>query len=61
MILTESLPMTPAGSVSGFYLAHLDAQHSNAARIGQDQIADPARRMAVALHAASVAVCAGSL
>jgi len=37
MGLTESLAMTPAASVSGFYLAHPDATYFNVGRIGQDQ------------------------
>ena len=47
MGLTESLAMTPAASVSGFYLAHPDAAYFNVGRIGDDQIADWARRMAM--------------
>ena len=45
MGLTESLAMTPAASVSGFYLAHPQAAYFNVGRIGDDQIADWARRM----------------
>jgi len=45
MGLTESLAMTPAASVSGFYLAHPEATYFNVGRIGEDQIADWARRM----------------
>ena len=47
MGLTESLAMTPAASVSGFYLAHPEATYFNVGRIGEDQIADWARRMAM--------------
>jgi 5-methyltetrahydrofolate--homocysteine methyltransferase len=47
MGLTESLAMTPAASVSGFYLAHPEATYFNVGRIGDDQIADWARRMAL--------------
>jgi 5-methyltetrahydrofolate--homocysteine methyltransferase len=47
MGLTESLAMTPAASVSGFYLAHPQAQYFNVGRIGEDQLADWARRQAV--------------
>jgi 5-methyltetrahydrofolate--homocysteine methyltransferase len=47
MGLTESLAMTPAASVSGFYLAHPEATYFNVGRIGDDQIADWARRMAM--------------
>ena len=38
MALTESLAMTPAASVSGFYLAHPDSSYFNVGRIGQDQL-----------------------
>ena len=47
MGLTESLAMTLAASVSGFYLAHPEATYFNVGRIGDDQIADWARRMAM--------------
>lgn len=44
MGLTESLAMTPAASVSGFYLAHPEARYFNVGRIGEDQLQDQARR-----------------
>jgi 5-methyltetrahydrofolate--homocysteine methyltransferase len=44
MGLTESLALTPAASVSGFYLAHPEAKYFNVGRIGDDQVADWARR-----------------
>jgi 5-methyltetrahydrofolate--homocysteine methyltransferase len=44
MGLTESLAMTPASSVSGFYIAHPDAQYFNVGAIGADQLADWAAR-----------------
>ncbi|MFN3415530.1 MAG: methionine synthase [Caldimonas sp.] len=44
MGLTDSLAMTPAASVSGFYLAHPQAAYFNVGRIGPDQIEDLARR-----------------
>jgi 5-methyltetrahydrofolate--homocysteine methyltransferase len=47
MGLTESLAMTPAASVSGFYLAHPQAVYFNVGRIGDDQLADWARRQAL--------------
>ena len=47
MALTESLAMTPAASVSGFYLAHPDATYFNVGRIGEDQLADWAARQAM--------------
>jgi 5-methyltetrahydrofolate--homocysteine methyltransferase len=47
MGLTESLAMTPAASVSGFYLAHPQAMYFNVGRIGDDQAEDWARRQAI--------------
>ena len=44
MGLTESMAMTPAASVSGFYLAHPDAAYFNVGRIGDDQLTDWATR-----------------
>ncbi len=44
MGLTDSMAMTPAASVSGFYLAHPDAAYFNVGRIGDDQLADWAAR-----------------
>lgn len=44
MGLTESLAMTPAASVSGFYLSHPDSQYFNVGRIGEDQLVDQAQR-----------------
>ncbi len=44
MDLTETLAMTPAASVSGFYLAHPDATYFNVGRIGADQAEDWAAR-----------------
>jgi len=44
MGLTESLAMTPAASVSGFYLAHPQSTYFNVGRIGADQLQDLARR-----------------
>ncbi len=48
MALTESLAMTPAASVSGFYLAHPDATYFNVGRVGSDQKRDYAKRTGVA-------------
>ncbi len=44
MGLTESLAMTPAASVSGFYLANPQAAYFNVGKIGDDQLADWAAR-----------------
>ena len=52
MGLTESLAMTPAASVSGFYLAHPASTYFNIGRIGDDQLADWAARQGMALDAA---------
>jgi 5-methyltetrahydrofolate--homocysteine methyltransferase len=47
MGLTESLAMTPAASVSGFYLAHPEAQYFSVGKVGDDQVKDLARRSGV--------------
>jgi 5-methyltetrahydrofolate--homocysteine methyltransferase len=52
MGLTESLAMTPAASVSGFYLAHREARYFNVGRIGEDQLADWAQREGVTVEQA---------
>jgi 5-methyltetrahydrofolate--homocysteine methyltransferase len=44
MGLTESLAMTPAASVSGFYLAHPESTYFNVGPISQDQLDDLAQR-----------------
>ncbi|GDY36448.1 methionine synthase [Acidovorax sp. NB1] len=44
MGLTESLAMTPAASVSGFYIGHPDAVYFNVGKIGEDQLHDMAER-----------------
>ncbi|MDH5709118.1 MAG: methionine synthase, partial [Hylemonella sp.] len=44
MGLTESLAMTPAASVSGFYLAHPQSTYFNVGKIGSDQLHDHALR-----------------
>jgi 5-methyltetrahydrofolate--homocysteine methyltransferase len=44
MGLTDSMAMTPAASVCGFYLAHPDACYFNVGRIGPDQLQDLAAR-----------------
>ncbi len=44
MGLTESMAMTPAASVSGFYLSHPDAAYFNVGKISEDQLADIAKR-----------------
>ena len=44
MTLTESLAMSPAASVSGFYLGHPDSCYFNVGKIADDQLHDLARR-----------------
>ena len=44
MGITESLAMTPAASVSGFYLSHPDATYFSVGKIGHDQLRDQAAR-----------------
>jgi 5-methyltetrahydrofolate--homocysteine methyltransferase len=48
MGLTESLAMTPAASVSGFYLAHPKSTYFNVGKVGEDQVEDLAARSEVA-------------
>jgi len=47
MQLTDSLAMTPAASVSGFYLAHPEATYFNVGKIAEDQLADFAQRQSL--------------
>ena len=47
MGLTDSFAMTPAASVSGFYLAHPEAKYFNVGKIGEDQLQDLAQRSGV--------------
>ncbi len=47
--LTESCAMTPAPSVSGLYFGHPQARYFAVGRVGQDQVADYARRKGVEL------------
>ncbi|MDD2923966.1 vitamin B12 dependent-methionine synthase activation domain-containing protein, partial [Rhodoferax sp.] len=47
MSLTESLAMSPAASVSGFYLAHPDARYFSVGKIGDDQLQDQAARRGI--------------
>jgi 5-methyltetrahydrofolate--homocysteine methyltransferase len=44
MGLTESLAMTPAASVSGFYLSHPQSTYFNVGKIAEDQLLDMAQR-----------------
>ncbi len=44
MALTESRAMTPAASVSGFYLSHPQSTYFSVGKIGDDQVQDLAKR-----------------
>ncbi|MES2584935.1 MAG: vitamin B12 dependent-methionine synthase activation domain-containing protein, partial [Pseudomonadota bacterium] len=44
MGVTESLAMTPAASVSGFYIGHPDSGYFNVGKISDDQLQDLAQR-----------------
>nr|MBP6654708.1 methionine synthase [Propionivibrio sp.] len=44
MGITESFAMTPAAAVSGFYIAHPQAQYFAVTKIGRDQLEDWAKR-----------------
>ncbi len=44
MGITDSLAMTPAASVSGFYLGHPDSRYFSVGKIGDDQLKDLAAR-----------------
>lgn len=44
MGLTESLAMTPASSIAGFYFAHPEARYFQMGKIDSDQLADMAKR-----------------
>ena len=44
MGITESLAMTPAASVCGFYIGHPDSCYFNVGKIGDDQVTDSAQR-----------------
>jgi len=52
MSLTDSMAMSPAASVSGFYFAHPEAAYFNVGRIGADQMKDWAERCALDEQAA---------
>jgi len=44
MGLTESMAMTPAASVSGFYISHPQSCYFNVGKVGDDQVQDLAAR-----------------
>lgn len=47
--LTESLAMTPAAAVSGYYFAHPEAKYFGLGRIAADQVEDYSRRRGITL------------
>jgi 5-methyltetrahydrofolate--homocysteine methyltransferase len=51
MHLTESLAMTPAASVSGFYFSHPASQYFTVGKIGDDQLTDLAKRRGETIEA----------
>ena len=53
MNLTENFAMTPAASVSGFYLAHPQAQYFAIGKIGPDQLQDWAKRCGLSVEEAA--------
>ncbi|HVF63631.1 MAG TPA: methionine synthase [Casimicrobiaceae bacterium] len=52
MDITDGFAMTPAASVSGFYLSHPESRYFAVGRIGEDQLADFAKRAGIDLPAA---------
>lgn len=48
--LTESMAMTPASSVSGWYFAHPESRYFNVGKLGRDQVEEYARRKDVPLN-----------
>jgi 5-methyltetrahydrofolate--homocysteine methyltransferase len=47
IVLTDSLAMFPASSVSGFYFAHPDSRYFGVGKINKDQVEDYARRKGI--------------
>ena len=52
MHLTESMAMTPAASVAGFYFSHPGSRYFVVGKIGQDQLEDWARRVGMPVEEA---------
>lgn len=48
--LTENFAMSPPATVSGFYLAHPDAQYFNVGKIGKDQLISYAKRKQMSVN-----------
>ncbi|NMF99192.1 methionine synthase [Aromatoleum toluolicum] len=53
MTLTESFAMSPAAAVSGFYLAHPQAQYFAIPKVGRDQLEDWAKRTGMTVEQAA--------
>ncbi|MFN3988154.1 MAG: methionine synthase [Rhodocyclaceae bacterium] len=52
MGITESMAMTPAASVAGFYFAHPESHYFAISKIGDDQVEDWAKRTGMSVDAA---------
>ena len=52
MGITESMAMTPAASVSGFYFSHPESHYFAVSKIGEDQLTDWARRTGLSVDTA---------
>ena len=50
IILTESLAMYPAASVSGLYFAHPESKYFNVGKIGKDQVLDYHKRKGMSIE-----------
>jgi 5-methyltetrahydrofolate--homocysteine methyltransferase len=53
IVLTESLAMFPAASVSGYYFAHPDSKYFGLGKITTEQVSDYAERKNISLTEAS--------
>ncbi len=49
IVLTDSLAMFPASSVSGFYFAHPDSRYFGVGKINKDQVEDYAKRKGISV------------
>ena len=52
LTLTESFAMIPISAVSGYYIAHPEAEYFGVARIGRDQVEDYAKRRSLPIEQA---------
>ncbi len=50
IVLTESLAMSPAASVSGLYFSHRESKYFNVGKIGKDQVIDYHKRKGMSLE-----------